>query len=503
MPYIISLAAGILLSQAFSRADLHWFAWFSVAPLMYYTYRLGWRQSLLAGLAFGLAFNAGLLYWIGLFGALPLILLCTIESLFVLAFVSLGKLIGSRLGSWARFILLPAIWVSLEWLNSIGPSAFPWGSLGYSQYKLLPLIQVSSLTGIWGVSCILALSNSMLANLADARRRGSTLRPAGLQAALVTALVAGAWLYGSTSIAGFHPSGTPIRAAVIQGNIRPNVPQDAEYREQVWRVYGSLTGEAARLGAEFTVWPEGVVPGCVGVDPVIQSRLADLSKATGVSLLVGGRDEDGTGCRYNSAFLITPRSGIAGRYAKVHLVPFGEVVLLRDYLPLLAQYRVTDYDLSPGPGFTVMDAGRFRVGTAVCFESIFPDISRAFASSGAGLLTTITNDSWFGETSAAEQHMAKSVFRAVETDRYVLRAAVTGISCIIDPRGRILAQKGLFERGVLVEDVSAMNGNSFYTRHEDWLIYLCLGVILAMVIYSLTTRGRHARGGGRPSSSAS
>lgn len=499
MVYIICLASGILLSQAFPRANLHWAAWFAAAPVMYYPYRLGWRQALLAGLVFGLGFNGGLLYWIGLFGALPLVLLCVIESLFVLAFIGLAKLIGSRYGSWARFVLLPALWVSLEWLNSLGPSAFPWGSLGYSQYRALPLIQVSSLAGVWGVSLVLVLSNSILANLADAHRRNLGLGPVCLQAALVAALVIGSWLYGRASIKGFRPTGTPVRAAVVQGNIRQNARQKAEYREQIWQVYGSLTRAAARRGAEFAVWPEGVVPDCVGVDPVIQSRLSDLSRETGVSLLVGGRDEDSAGRRYNSAFLITPESGVAGRYAKVHLVPFGEVVLLRDYLPLLAQYRVTDYDVSHGRGVTVLDAGRFRVGTAICFESIFPDISRAYVRSGAGILCTITNDAWFGRTSAAEQHMAKSVFRAAETNRYVLRAAVTGISCIIDPRGRILAREGLFEEGVLVEDVYAMEGSTFYARHGDWLICLCIGMIVAMAAGALITRGHRACEGSRPS----
>lgn len=496
MAYVLCLASGILLSLAFPKADLHGVAWFAVAPLMYYACRLGLRQALIAGFAFGMGFNAGLLYWVGLFGALPVVLLCLIQSLFIIAFAAVTQMIGSRLRSWGRLALLPALWVSLEWLNSLGMTAFPWGSLGYSQYKVMPLIQISSLTGVWGVSFLLALSNALLANLFTAYRQRSGIGAVPVQVGLVLILVIGAWVYGLRTLSGLSPDRGAVRAAVIQGNIRQNVLQDAEYREHVWRVYGDLTRDAARRGAELAVWPEGVVPGCMGIDPVVQAQLKDLSAETGVSLLVGGRDEDQVGRRFNSAFLVTPERGIVGRYAKMHLVPFGEVVLARDYLPMLERYRVTEYDVSPGRRFVVMDGGWYRVGTAICFESIFPGISRRLVRSGADLLCVITNDSWFGRTSAARQHLAKAVFRAVETDRYVLRAAVTGESCITDPRGRILARSDLFERKVLLEEVHVMHGSSFYTKHGDWLPYLCIGVVLAMTVtawHRAGTAGRRSR----------
>jgi apolipoprotein N-acyltransferase len=280
-----------------------------------------------------------------------------------------------------------------------------------------------------------------------------------------------------------------MRAAVLQGNYNSDVELGGIYGEQVWQAYRSMTLEAGLRGAKLIVWPEAAVTGSLGGDQYTQSRVRDLAEDADALLLVGGRDEDGQGRVYNSAFLIGPKEGILSRYAKVHLVPFGEYVLWRRQLPFLRYYRVTEYDLSPGKGYNLLRGGGLKVGTAICFESIFPDILRRMTASGAEVLCVITNDSWFGKTAAAEQHMSMSVFRAVENRRYLLRAASTGVSCIINPRGRILVRSGIFRRASLESEIKTCSIETFYTRHGNWFVFACFALVSLFALNAITRRG--------------
>lgn len=476
---LISLISGVLLSLAFPRANLHWVGWFALTPLMYYTYRLTWKWSLLCGLVFGLGFFGSILHWIGIFGTLPWIALSIMQSLFIVLFVLLARLTGLKYGTWSRFIILPAVWVSVEWIRSLGMLGFTWGDIGYSQYKVLPIVQIASITGVWGVSFLLALANSALANLWRAKNPG----PVYAQVALAVVIGLGVWAFGNDLLDSFTPEGEPIKTAVVQGNINPDAPQNYEYRERLWSKYSNLTLDTAEHGVELVVWPECVVPGYPALDPWVKRRLDGIATEANVYLLFGARDEDEDGRVYNSAFLMSPEGDMLGSYAKVHLVPFGEFVPARQIWPFLDRYRVTLWDSSPGSEFRTLDMGSIKIGTAICFESIFPYISRRLTLAGADSLCIITNDSWFNWSPAAEQHMAKSVFRAVENNRFLIRGAVTGISCFIDPRGRVVGKTALFEEAVIVGDVYPSSSLTFFTRHGDWLppALLILAVTLGVL----------------------
>ena len=482
---VISFISGIALSFAFPRSNLHWIAWFALAPLMYYACQLPWRRSLLIGLAFGLGYFGALLHWIMIFGNLPWMALVILQALFIVIFVLAGKGIGGRLGLWGRFALMPALWVSAEWLRSLGIMGFTWGDLGYSQFKVLPLIQIAGVTGVWGVSLVLAMSNAALANLLTARRLKAGHITAMSQVALVVLVTLGLVIFGRA--VEMQPiQGKALKAAVIQGNINQDAVHDLDYCKNVWATYSSLTLDASSAGARLIVWPESVIPGCPGRNPADQFRLRALARLTGTNLLVGGHDEDDEGKGYNSALLVGSR-GVVGKYSKVHLVPFGEFVPARQYMPFLKNYRAALFDTCPGPGWNLLDAGSYKLGTAICFESIFPGILRQMTAKGAETLCVITNDVWFGRTSAAEQHMTMSVFRAVENHRYLLRAASTGVSAIIDPHGRILDSEHIFRQKVLVETIRLQSETTLYTRHGDWVVYLSLLLVLALAVWSLIT----------------
>ena len=483
---LIPLISGIALSFAFPRANLHWIAWFALAPMMYYIYRLPWKGALLSGLAFGLGYFGSLLYWILIFGKLPWAALVTYEALHIVIFAVLAKAIGGRLGLWGRFALLPALWIAIEWFRALGTFGFTWGDLGYSQFKVLPLIQIAAVTGVWGVSLILAMSNAALANLALARKLKTGSSTAFGQVFLVMLIVLGVTIFG-LAVERQPLQGKEITAAVIQGNINQDVVQDFAYRENVWDTYTSLTLDAASRGANLIVWPESVIPGCPGRDPADQFKLHAIARHTAAALLVGGHDEDEEGNWFNCALLVTPKDGLRGKTSKVHLVPFGEYIPARKYMPSLKGYRAAMFDVSPALGRHLLDTGSYKVGAAICFESIFPYIARELTRDGAEVLCIITNDVWFLRSPAAEQHMSKSVFRAIENHRYLLRAASTGVSAIIDPNGRILDSQDIFRRKVIVETIRFQTELTFYTRHGDWLIYLSLVLAALLAIRSRIT----------------
>lgn len=493
--YTASLISGMLLSLAFPKANQHWIAWFAIAPLMYYTNRLRWKPALVAAFAFGFGFNICLLYWIGVFGRLPLVLLSMIEALYVVLFAALAKAVGSRTLPWARLVLLPALWVSVEWLNSLWITAFPWGTIGYSQYRTLPMVQISSLTGVWGVSFVLATSNAAVAGLAEHLATDRKRWAGYTQILPAMGLIVAVWGYGVWQLSESSYDGTRVRVAVVQGSANPS-DHDAD-DSLLWKTYLSLTRESADQGTDLIVWPEGTIPGDVVRDPRIREKLVSLASTERVCLLAGGHYEDEKGKEYNCAFVIQPGGDNLQKYAKVHLVPFGEFVPLRGYIPLVERYRVTPYDITPGRELKVLAADDLRIGVVICFESIFPQISRTLTDAGAEILCVITNDAWFGRTAAAEQHLAKSVFRAIENRRWVVRGAATGVSCIIAPDGSIRARTDLFREQAIAGSVARLSTKTFYTRHGEWLVYLYIaaGVVTAIISFRRGISGseRHPR----------
>jgi apolipoprotein N-acyltransferase len=368
---------------------------------------------------------------------------------------------------------------------------FTWGDLGYSQYKVLPVIQIASITGVWGVSFLLALSNSALALACLEMRHSAYSRRALPQLAAALAIVFAAITFGvwSARTAGDF-SGTKLRAAVIQGNVSQDTENSAAYADEAWRNYTAMTQKASRNGANLIVWPETVVPGFLGTDPYTQDRMKSLAESARAALLVGGWDAKRDGKVLNTAFMITPFAGITGRSAKIHLVPFGEFVPARRFLPFLRYYRVRSCDTSPGDGYNVMRAGTSQIGTTVCFESAFPYVARQLVDQGAQVLCVITDDEWFGKSAAAEQHFAKSVLRAVENRRYVLRAAATGVSGIIGPNGKILDHAQSRNSALLERTITAREDRTFYTRHGDWLVWL--SILIPFLLFG--ARGLFKRG---------
>ena len=499
--FLLLPGSGVLFGLAFPRTAWWPLSLVSLIPLLLSMSRRGTAPPSVAGLAWGAGFFGVLLSWLyGFFrhyGQLnPLLSLATLAilvaylSLFPGLFAHFGSLLLRRHGT-AALGLLPALWVALEWVRGHALGGFPWGLAGYSLVPWLPLVQISSVTGVYGVSFLVIVAN--VAGAAWIDRPPGRWRTAGSLSAAAVLLFAGALAFGHREMS--LPAGDG--PAVTVGLIQASVPQDEKWSpgaaREILEKHVRLTGEAAAAGARLILWPESSSPfplshpvqeeGRPGVAPdhPYRERMESLSRRNGASLLFGTVDYRRVGedvRPLNAAALIRPDGSWGQTYAKMHLVPFGEYVPLAPILGFvnrMAQGAIGDF--VPGGKAVVVPSEGLSVGTGICYEMIFPELVRRFPGRGADLLANLTNDAWFGTSSGPYQHFQMAVLRAVENRRYLVRAANTGISAIVDPRGRILVRTRLEETRVLTGKVSPVRSRTVYTRAGDVFPILC--VILA------------------------
>jgi apolipoprotein N-acyltransferase len=442
--------SGGLLILCFPPLNLWWLAWVALVPWLWvvYTRPRGvavWGSWLMAAVALG-----GVMSWLTIFGTLPWILVSLVWTAPILiAGLALHALAGRD--RWQRVLGAPLLWVAWEWVQSIAPfGGVPWAQVGHSQAPSAVVIQVASWFGVPGISALIVLANAAVADaLADAgcrgwrRWRGVAVVGGGI------ALILGAAAYRPALVAmqEHERSEMPppaLSVLLVQGG---DADSDVAHLNTPWSValqqaqlgrYESLTVNAPSNGfpLDLVIWPESAIPAYLNADPIARGRVQGFARGMRRDLISGGQRVGPDGSVYNSAFLFTWDGRLTAQYDKGHLVPFGEYVPGRSWLPFLKYYQVRGVDLSPGRKPTLFRVKGEWLGPMICWESVFPEPSRKLTEMGAGALVIITNDAWFGRTAAAEQHARIAVFRAVESGAYVVRAATTGVSCVIDPFGQ-------------------------------------------------------------------
>jgi apolipoprotein N-acyltransferase len=477
-------------------------AWVALAPLLIVLPGTsGWRAARL-GYAAGAVSSAGLLYWTALvlvqYGGLALPVGVLVMAALCLAFALFHALFGwgtARLvDSFGRKGLLgaPVLWTALEYARAHTFFSFPWTLLGYSQQALLPFAQVASITAVYGVSFIVSASSALLAYAAlEPQRAGRRTALVGLAAGL-----GALWAWGSWQMTGPVAESGRIVVGLVQGGVRQ---EDKWVPENAWSNLGrhlQLTEQAAAKGARLVVWPESAVPFLFDEDPRLAALLRETVRRLDVHLYFGNDDRErlpgGAARIYVGAKLLDPDGEIRARYHKVQLVPFGEYVPLQPLFTLGGRFaaklvqQVSDF--TPGSEAATAVVEGHRIGGFICYEAIFPSLVRRFAAGGAELLVNVTNDAWYGTTSAPHQHLAMAAFRAIENRRYLVRAANTGITAVVDPRGRVTGETRLFDTAVLVREVPFVPETTFYTRHGDLFAQACAAAALALLLATARRR---------------
>ncbi len=488
------MVSGVLLALSFPKFGQGAVAFFALVPLLLALPGTRPGRALRLGYLSGVLWAAGTLYWTALvvvqYGGLSLPVGIAVMTLLCLALAVFPALFAWRVTRWVRVLRLPGLlaaplgWVATEALRAYTFFRFPWLLLGYSQHDHLPFVQLAAYTAVYGVSFLVSGISAVIAYAVLEMRPRHRLRAVivGLTVLLT------AWVHGRWVLSRPLPESPRLRVGLVQVSICQEDKWDPVQAIEHVKRHLELSRDAAARGARLVVWPESAVPCYFDRSPALAAELRGFVRSEGIYLLFGNDDvEEGDGGElrfYVGAKLLTPEGDLSLRYHKMRLVPFGEYVPLQPVLTLGG--RVTPKlvrqvaEFTPGERAVVGEADGGRLGATICYEAIFPDLVRRFAERGAELLVNVTNDAWYGRTSAPYQHFAMARFRAVENGRYLVRAANTGITAVVDPRGRVVARTQLFERTAIVEDVALLTGDTFYSRHGDLFAWTCVaGAVLA------------------------
>jgi apolipoprotein N-acyltransferase len=525
--WLLAALSGVLQVLIFPSPGLYFLCWIAYAPLLIallrtreaemvgvpdslaasnYVAATPWQGFLLAWLS-GIISVAGTCFWIfhvmHVYGGLDaatsfgiLILFCLYigaqVSLFGLglAMAASGGRSGKLPALQRALIAAPFLWVAVELLRA-KVFGFPWNPLGTVQVNNIPLGRIATVTGVYGMSFEIMLVNSAFAAAFLVKRRQRRL--------LLLAAVAAALIVQISAIAQPPALAATETARLVQENIPI---RDQWTREEFQQTIGllrqdSIPSQANLMPGEpipsVVIWPESPAPFFID-DPQFRQAASEIARQSKAYLIAGSI---GTNTApqmrqsneiYNSAALITPTGEWAARYDKIHLVPFGEYVPFSTIFSFAGKLTKEVGNFVPGTTRNVFDLGTYKAGVFICYESIFPDEVRQFAANGGNVLVNISNDGWFGYYGAPEQHLNQARMRAIENNRWLLRATNTGITVSIDPYGRVVASALRNVRATLDAPFGIVTATTFYTRHGDWFAYLC--AIISLVVLALGARAK-------------
>ncbi len=490
---LLAVLSGLLCFLAFPPFEYGFLAWIALIPLLFAIRGCTLQQAFVYSYIAGLVFFACLWYWFVNVSVPGMIVMVLFYALFFGVF---GFFVSIILKYSIEVMIIPFVWVVLEYLRSVIFTGFPWGFFGYTQYTNLTLIQISDLTGCYGVSFLLVMFNTALFSHLKGNKN-KILHMMSVLILLVLVITYGRGMENKVNL------GQGPNLSVLQGNIPQRFKWDPGHAEEIIRTYHDLSVKATREKPDLIIWPETSYPFLVEREYYVPDMTA-LASGLNVPILTGAVYSEGEAL-FNSAFLVSDTGEVIERYDKTHLVPFGEYIpfekqiffLLRKFIdkPIgnytegkkysLFPLRVIETGAGKG-GIITRTTSYFHLGVMICFEDCFPYIGREFVKKGADILVNMTNDAWFGNTAAARQHLQASVFRAIENRVPVVRAANTGISCFIAPNGKVISsvtqdEKEIFVSGFKTAKIPLGKPGTFYTLKGDLFVLFCL--IMTILVF--------------------
>jgi apolipoprotein N-acyltransferase len=493
---VAGIFSGLLFALAFPPAGWAILLPLALTPWLVALAREESRlRALVSGFLFGLAYWCASIPWIvyvvthyggqsPALGVVSLVILSAILAEWP-AFVAWGVVACAPAGSPRRLAALPLLWMASEHARSVVYKGFPWNLTAHALYRHPIWLQTASLWGVFGVG---ALALAVTALLAAAVVRHSA-RPLAWAAALV--LLAGG--FGAVRLARPAAEGREVTVALLQPNLTEEGRMTLEGAQARYATVLEQAQDAAREGPSLIVIPESSLPAYWDRSSALRRDLTALT-ALGSSILFNDVDEVSDDRYYNSARLLSPEGLAKPPYHKVHLVPFGEYVPLpRLFFFVRRISQTTIGEFTPGPSPEVLRARPFAIGVGICYEILYPSLSREQVAKGANLLATISNDSWYGRAGAQEQHFAGAVLRTVENERDLVRAAITGISGIVDARGRIRGRTPADERTTLTGTVRLRDRTTPWTRWGYRIPIVADLAALAVLLFGLARWARARR----------
>lgn len=512
------ILSSVLLALAYPCFNIWPCAFFAFVPFFFAIEKTKLSKAFLFSWLFGFAFFLITIFWL-IHVTLPGMIM--VAAYLALYFAVFGLLCNYSMGAslpnaeprriawqYLMLIFIPAYWVSAEWLRSHLMTGFPWALLAHSQAFNLPVIQIADIFGAYGVSFVIMLVNvAIFITIKEFREKEFRMFALAIASVVVFFVLS----YGIFRMKNVF-IGESYKVCVVQGNIPQYQKWDANFREMIISRYETLTADAAKNKCDLIIWPETSVPGFLEEERDLLNRVRDLAVRTKTPLLVGSPRDDRSGGEryYNSVYLISGDGMIVDIYDKIHLVPFGEYLPLKGVFAFVEKFAKNPIgDFRPGEKYTVFKLtaeksimGRseswrmikkVKFSSLICFEDIFPEISRRFVKDGALFLVNMTNDAWFNVSAAPYQHAQCSIFRAVENRINVIRAANTGLSCFIDQKGRITDRvsrsgKDIFIDGHIMRDITLTKTRTWYNVHGDLIVYFCIAMTISALIWKSIRR---------------
>ena len=495
MQALLLLLSGALTAVPLANPSLSFLGYTAMIPLCIFLFTKGsemrLRRALLVGICFGMGFFLVIYHWF--LAMYPLeflgftkgeavvavlfcwIVLSLIQTAHLLLVPVLYRVLSPK-KDWLKPLVLAALWVLFEWVQTLTWMGVPWSKLALGQYTDRAVLQVVSLFGSYFLTAILVLVNGYLALVLlrlSSRKHLLTYGTLALSILLLTHAISGVLLFTHQT------EGDTVRVAALQANIG-STDKWTGSNISTLRRYAEMTAEAAAQGAELVVWPETVVTSSLTASK--REIITTCATENNVTILFGGfqhaYDDDGEWQSYNCMFTAYPDGSIYETpYRKQHLVPFGEYLpmaeFIETFLPFLAGMNVLGSSLAAGDTTILQPTEWGNVGGMICYDSIYEREALSSVREGAGLLVLITNDSWYGDSAAVWQHNGDSVLRAVETGRYVVTSASTGISAVLSPTGEILDLKEPLTAGIVYGDISFESTRTLYSYVGNSFVLLC------------------------------
>ncbi len=495
--------------------DLHALAWIAVVPFFLLVRRAGFLMASLGPLAAGVLFGTGHAWWIAKLEAvhpLGFWLGVLLHASYFSVFGLVARTFHGRLPRWDA-LTFPAVWVLVEYLRfHSGFVSFPWGVVGYSQYRVLPVAQLAAVGGVLGVSLLVVAVNAVVAEMIAARfaaffRRDAVSAPPnaalGVGAVALLVLVV-ALLTGPSRPPDSLPpkagSPAPLRVALIQSGVPSLRGGGSRGARETLASYHRLSLRMAESRPELILWPESAVVGTLPLSEQLLWGLSNLARRSEAFLLVGSSGWDkttrdaGVSEAANSAFLLSPEGELLGQYDKVRLLPFNEYLPLRGSVYWPSWLRRAGPDARPGRELTIFEMDRARFGVQICWENNHPEGFRSLALRGVDFMVSMSNEADIESPSMRYQSLAMNVFRAIENHVSVVRITTNGVSALIEPSGRIAArirdERGddVNVEGTLVGEVPLSAERTFYSRHGDWLVAVLAAILVAAAAFACVRR---------------
>jgi apolipoprotein N-acyltransferase len=507
------LLTGVLLSLSIEDGRFWPVTFIALVPMLLRMWTRSYWSIFWIGFASFYLYLFYSLQWIDVYGLHWRIILCFMTSILYGAVFLIGFWLMRKYNFHFFALVIPSVFVLLEFKQTIGFLPLPWPLLCHTQVKNLALIQIASLGGCWLVTFLLVHVNEALAHLIAGHFKPKIL-PVAVSPVLLI-LCAGLW--GALSLAQ-TPSSSDLLATVVQGSEPTNVAWTEGFNQHELNEYRQVTMQELTKERDIEkindtggkrrliVWPETSIPEAV-TDSNSMAQIQALAAAFDATFVVGCLTyQPGEGVpldlhhpnpilknydEYNSLVVFDPDRSVTPMYSKFHLVPFGEVIPLKQVVTKwFPAYPWGSNDIMPGTGIHVANTNAGTIGGVVCYESFFPQIARREVADGAQVLVLGSNTSWFQRTRASVQHADYDVFRAVENGIWFVRAATTGVSSIIDPQGHVMVETEMFKPMAATVPIGLRKGTTLYTRVGDWVPGLSGIFVLMLLLGAFVVRQR-------------